>query len=338
MRNLYDGEGDLASRTAHILYVFVLAKYWTRVWIIQEILLARALVFRVGPVRASPNALLALYSDLDRLLGRALLEFFESVGRSSESFVPPGLRDHQVWPLYHTYSLIKQWDDNAGANDGAWQPRAIADVFTSFPSQACSLAHDKIYGLLGLTDSVCRVNYAASTLELFLRLLIESTFAPVSLGYLEGSNNHDHHLCIALLSGLGLRVEAPAVHYAILRGLDLCGVRAATTPMTYRPLLHRIQRSARLHPRLIPAYANALQALTEHRVRFHQRFRNLRLPAVDTFETRSLDELDRFVCDIFEDVQAQILCARRHYRFRMLAASAWKPEDRPWRYVYLPAE
>lgn len=321
---LYDGHTERTALATHCLWIFVSAEYWSRVWIIQEVILAKALLFRRGHIRASPDALFFLYRKLDAALEHTLFELLEFSGRSSDSFVPPGLRNDESWPLYLMYSITKQWA-RGNAAEGGPQARSIADVMTAFPRQACSLTHDRVYGLLGLTDSICQADYQSSTLEVFLRLLIESQYTPVPPGFLKSGARNDHHLCIALLHALDLHIEAPAVHYATVRALELCGADAAVKGiMTYVPLKLRISRYLHALPSIVGPCTALVRASTKCRVSYHARLRHSRLPAVGTLERKTLTELEQFVRDIFDDVQAQILRARRHYPVR------WDAHDPAW--------
>lgn len=114
--------------------------YWTRVWILQEVIL-------------NDNVTI-LYDDL-RCCWRC---FVEVITRSFEANGPQGIANS---PAYHVFRL-KQ------AQDGPAPPKNLPFILKQSLGSSCSDFHDRIFGILGLLERAqfFHIDYSQSELEL----------------------------------------------------------------------------------------------------------------------------------------------------------------------------
>ena len=121
--------------------------YWSRVWVIQEILLAREAYFYCGQNYVSWTA---LYNAMCYAKG-------QHNGHSSAKEDGNGVL------------LVKARLPQEGGRDN------LLSLMEAFPLSDCSIHHDKLYGLLGVASDVPRgsipVNYNASIPEVELHVL-----------------------------------------------------------------------------------------------------------------------------------------------------------------------
>lgn len=128
---LFDKAPDYHSRL-HELDFIMRATYWTRVWIIQEIFLARGVVFFIGRYtfrRAHLSYFCALHS---RLVG-----YVKDPGREGEHH----------WPNYKRIHRIV-----GGVGSGQRKPLSLVDCLESFvsPYIRCTDPRDQVFALVSL--------------------------------------------------------------------------------------------------------------------------------------------------------------------------------------------
>jgi hypothetical protein len=124
--------------------------YWSRVWIIQEILLAREAYFYCG--RNCIN-----WTDLKELMSNP-----ENDSRSGRN-------------APRTYGDTVLGFKSMFPKEGASSQNSLLALMEAFPLSQCSLLHDKLYGLLGVASDVpqgsIKVNYNASIGEVIMDVL-----------------------------------------------------------------------------------------------------------------------------------------------------------------------
>ena len=132
-------------------------RFWKRVWIVQEVILAKDLIIQVGEFSISPQAYLSSVRPRWK-------PFFMSNDRNSGK--PTGSRDDFI------ERLLRKRDD--------WRKRAfeergipLHEVLLHFGYQAASEPLDQVFGFLGLAQTKIRPDYSLSRIELYIYMLIE---------------------------------------------------------------------------------------------------------------------------------------------------------------------
>ena len=163
---------------------FLQTEYWSRVWIVQEVLLASALTFRAGRLKIRSiefKALIVYIKDSYNVHGR-FKDLTDPVGSlaRSDAFGGRARGDRDSIKTSH----IDFWGENAMVAAhlmDLWhqlvaesRSTTLTDVVLSYSRQSCSELFDIVFGVLGLTNSVLQPSYEMSRLEFFLRVLIES--------------------------------------------------------------------------------------------------------------------------------------------------------------------
>lgn len=121
------------------------ASYWSRIWIIQEVVLARKARLRVGDYDFSWNSVY-----------RMRLE-----ARHSKSW---SLHD-MGWAMTNILDLRQDWYKG--------RPLDLVNGMRDFGTQKCSDPRDKIYGLLGLmTQKPCVPDYSKSSKDLYVEVVL----------------------------------------------------------------------------------------------------------------------------------------------------------------------
>jgi hypothetical protein len=163
--------------------VFFRTEYWSRVWIVQEIPLARVLTLRSSKLRIRSNEFQALATYILRYyevteVTKDLADPRTSLPRSimlgkgdrtstrfpNKSWLPNAILAAQLMDVRHTNDIDGQSVHSA----------SLPNAVLIYSRQVCSEPFDMVFGLLGLTNSPLQPNYRMSRLELFLRVLIES--------------------------------------------------------------------------------------------------------------------------------------------------------------------
>lgn len=159
----------------HALLEFVDHPYWTRSWVIQEIILAQSLILLCGFSRATADVLNICTED-------RLLQTVDDMLNSGKTFKGAG-----IFALSFMYGIIDIESSEEHSPDfkmgqilyllsmHGQKPEGLSfwDIFMSRGRNSkCFDPRDRIYSLLGLTglDSTLQVDYGASNLTTFVRL------------------------------------------------------------------------------------------------------------------------------------------------------------------------
>jgi hypothetical protein len=133
-------------------------RYWTRLWIVQELLLAKRVILRCGNIEAT-------FDDLYAAVWIANRRNFQP------SFADPQPRETHLRNIFSLYCLIP------GRAAGGTEPFQPTDILTALSYTKYHFAtdlRDKVYGILALaTDSAELVgspSYNESTEDLYIRL------------------------------------------------------------------------------------------------------------------------------------------------------------------------
>jgi hypothetical protein len=142
---------------------FAQRSYWSRTWILQELLLARWPVLICGDFKTSWQSWTVLLDNLSRLETMTV------------SWTPKLFKSS-------AYFICQQWFNEMNGE----QPSGIIQLVHRFRQSSCSDVHDKIYALLGMASdaSGIQVDYNCSKEELLVDLLLPGNpFYPVDFLY-----------------------------------------------------------------------------------------------------------------------------------------------------------
>jgi hypothetical protein len=120
-----------------ILLKFCQNSYWSRVWIVQEVLLARDFVVWCGSKSLNSDAMMSLASQ----------QLFQDV--KEEGF----RRDekHNVW-LSNAIKMLHERSNWKSLMSESYPGFPLATILVSFDEMESTEARDRVYGLLGLCD------------------------------------------------------------------------------------------------------------------------------------------------------------------------------------------
>jgi hypothetical protein len=143
--------------------------YWSRVWVVQEVILPRTLEVWLGEYRADADELRELLLSYEVYYFILPNEYWEPLDSI------PGLKllkcRRLFWntrdPNTHFWRSKQDWP---------WEFE-LRWLLEKFSTSHCSLLHDRVYGLLGLVDEKTRSSYPIvphydkPMLELFMDVL-----------------------------------------------------------------------------------------------------------------------------------------------------------------------
>lgn len=158
VRRICDGEHEDAPPPgdSHWIFLgmFLDNDYWTRLWIVQEIALARDLTFRRAKLKVHAERLFHILATGVRVGG------LNYMAENSFHDFRQGFEGDLVRTVVAAHALLRQKHDEWAAGV---QPRVLSlfKILGSYSGQLCSIDRDRIYGLLALTNSVCKVDYSA---------------------------------------------------------------------------------------------------------------------------------------------------------------------------------
>lgn len=128
--------------------------YWRRIWIIQEVLLAKEIRIVCGPRCMNWNKLNSFFGGMEFSMLQSGSQFHGSQ-RVSKIMNAPG------------YILVKEkafLETNPRLKE---QGAPISDLLLSFGNFECRDRRDKVYGMLGLSSDIVDVNYAKSVHHIY---------------------------------------------------------------------------------------------------------------------------------------------------------------------------
>ena len=127
--------------------------YWTRLWIVQELVKAKQLLLMWGDEQIQWNVLSAAFHTVQ--LNNVHI-------RSSETRFKP-------WDVVSSSVPFQVWLQR----DGGHPERTLLELMESYHRSDCSVPHDKAYALTGIsTDShLLQIDYDKSLLDLYVNLM-----------------------------------------------------------------------------------------------------------------------------------------------------------------------
>ncbi|KAF7680529.1 hypothetical protein GT037_002180 [Alternaria burnsii] len=137
--------------------------YWSRLWIVQEVLLAKSLTIRLGSAQI----------NWPRLLPPTLFNY-RGLPFQNENILRQ-IRCPDVSPLTNKTAaeniLFHRKRGSSSLRAGNRIP--FYQAFAFFAMQDCARPHDKVFGYLGLTKSRIQVDYSVSIIDLFVATLAD---------------------------------------------------------------------------------------------------------------------------------------------------------------------
>ncbi|KAL5116173.1 hypothetical protein ACEQ8H_005950 [Pleosporales sp. CAS-2024a] len=151
----------IASMTREQLERAILGNsYWSRLWIVQEVLLAKRLTIRMGSAEAE---WLNLIPEKTAMGHRGPPIKNARLNLRQESLDPWANRSTALNLL--SYRRFEYKSLRAGNH------LPFHKAFDFFATQRCGRRHDRVYGYLGLTNSRIQVDYSMPILDLFVATL-----------------------------------------------------------------------------------------------------------------------------------------------------------------------
>lgn len=137
--------------------------YWSRLWIVQEIIICQRVTFRLQEFKleiAEALEMLSLYCNIDKVTQKPLAG---STCYGNDDATEAMLLAHFFLRWRNLYHRAQN------------SSLALFDAVVMLSQQRCREKYDIIFGLLGLTRSLLQPDYDMPRIELYLRVLIEGT-------------------------------------------------------------------------------------------------------------------------------------------------------------------
>lgn len=161
----------------HVILLVFMAKYWTRLWIVQEFVLAQEATIYYHDAEEDRWLRIdwSLFAHVLDAMMFALKgpDFKGDIERYSTLYlksVPP-IAKGEISPAGLALLLRKSRERAQESREPVF---GLATALSNFCSQDCLVTHDKVYGLLGLVNSVLRPNYLLEKNDLYVRVLLEA--------------------------------------------------------------------------------------------------------------------------------------------------------------------
>ncbi|RMY81849.1 hypothetical protein D0861_08148 [Hortaea werneckii] len=158
------------------LSTFASHTYWNRLWIIQELVLAQDFLIWCGRLHLTSYQLSVLVLIVEDVFSKSK-ESCPDPWPDSYWQLSSAVRDREAPRQIMAIASILHWRRGSGMH--------AYDMFSAINSTAildCSLVHDHIFGIVGLTSSVIVADYSIPVLELYLRALSETLVDLMSSG------------------------------------------------------------------------------------------------------------------------------------------------------------
>jgi hypothetical protein len=163
------------------LWVLAIQPWWSRVWVIQEVLLARSLVLRYGSLTLDWRALLVYLEFVMSCRQRS--PWNDAAFRAAShpetvplarAFVRPQTSRDPADALPALSDIITvlgaRLHDREKARAHSF---SFKEAFHRFSGHNCGVLRDKVFGLMGLTRTGIPVEYGMPVAELYIRTLIQ---------------------------------------------------------------------------------------------------------------------------------------------------------------------
>ncbi|KAK4625955.1 hypothetical protein CLAFUR0_06271 [Fulvia fulva] len=157
-----------------LILSLLLAEYWTRLWIVQEVTFGKKLDIRLGELCIDWTVVLELghfffkgYSNYDGKRPQEDPELFKR-------FI---VQTPAAWTLEQQPEMIRAIQILEQRADAIREPDShlpLGTVLVEYAFQQCTVPHDKIFGLISLSQSKIRVDYDMPLSSLFIRAFTES--------------------------------------------------------------------------------------------------------------------------------------------------------------------
>lgn len=208
--------------------------YWTRMWVMQEIVLAQSLTIQCG---------------LARLEGRVLqqMSMLLDIRDSDVTSFPMQFRTGWAEPSGEPVGEMLRFDvmrqvlglrKNRDFHQGDKIP--LAQAVRLFSRRRCSDRHDKVFAVLGLVTDVIQPDYRTALPELYIRTLAVSDAEVKCLksgGYAIKERLLDH----GNEAGSMALILAKALDWSCLHPLTALVIRQTTTDLSlFRSIMYRI--------------------------------------------------------------------------------------------------
>lgn len=252
----------LARDRQTLVYAYYAAfrPFWTRLWIVQELLLAQRLKLQIGDGSVDPDIVYAW----------GLVYSLNGESRFASMKAPPPI---ESGPPIHRSTMILSRRDTMSAQLRYRGPFRPYQVLIPFAFQLCEEPRDNIFGLLGLADSNAVPDYHLSLTQLYLYVWIEGLVDIVQAAKssksaqsqrLGNTDDYDeliqsfHVACMGAFRCSGLQTTIQLVTRTTLQHHGLPGARHLVTTMTIcgpreRPWFPAMSRIAQViqSPRLM---------------------------------------------------------------------------------------
>lgn len=260
------------------LEIFLSEQYWSRVWIVQEIVLASSLELKAGSLFMGVKAF--------ELLCERYKYFFAHLRKSDAMQRGIGKKILTFRKEYYPLPIIR--------------------VLSATIHNQCSHRHDKIYGILGLTRDLIEVDYEMSVMELVLRICIAGLLEQRFVHNRRNTFLTDCNFVTRLPKAFSIDYDPSLVAVILQTAMELCAEHIfgdcpdGTKKISWSPddYPEKVYKTIKVddHRRQLHA----------HLVAYHQTKRRADAAGPDSDTQRELNDLVAWVHDIFDEVVQRV--------------------------------
>lgn len=157
--------GDMSLESL-VIRMFTTPEYWSRLWVVQEVVLARDLVLQLGRFKISGDLLADLLIKTES--SDPLSHPHHDVEHTSELRyqLTPGERPWSWLSANNLMHFRKAYNFRNG------RKITLSRALITFAYQLCEAPHDKVFAMLGLIVDSIRADYRIPLSELYIRVLL----------------------------------------------------------------------------------------------------------------------------------------------------------------------
>lgn len=213
------------------IYLFCKPSYWSRLWIVQEVVLSKRLSVRVLDLRLQQESFVSFtrQAEADQFPDHPQQSYMRDIFHQTFTLARDAFVDDFFTFDEHLPLVSKTLDQREKICQGL-PYLSILDAIALFSSHSCTLAHDKVYGLFGLTGNEFAADYDMPLFELYMNVLIGCTIQYVKLyDGLEIVGNDGRpsmwSIRLTLLRSFNIRPSHPAIALITQEAFRACGLQ-----------------------------------------------------------------------------------------------------------------
>ncbi|KAK5163475.1 uncharacterized protein LTR77_010657 [Saxophila tyrrhenica] len=199
------------------LRLVLTSAFWSRQWIVQEVLLAKELSFQIESFNFDWEVILQYTQRVPNYVGlgkhgRDGITAMFTWLRDGNNLTPSGPERPQTTRMIAACSELLLLRHECYHKSGDYQRRPLHEALTRFGARDCGMQRDGIFSLLGLTTADMNADYSMSSAGLYLNVLRIGLTELREIRTLNDERQEDSAIFIhAALTALKLDIREPPI-------------------------------------------------------------------------------------------------------------------------------